>query len=99
MAVFQDKPTADEPDNKYDNVMEEPSGANRIMPFEFLYLLTNARNRADALLKHKAPENNVTKEKLSEFFDGEERRPDLEWKYPFDIKNNSRRYNPRERLH
>ena len=70
------------------NIEEEASGANRIMPFEFLYLLTNARSRAEALTAQKAPEILVTKEFLSEFVDGDERRPDLEWIYPLDMINN-----------
>ena len=89
----------EESTSRYDNTDDEPSSANRIMPFEFLYLVTNARSRTEALLQQKAPEINVTKEYLSEFLDGDERRPDLEWIYPFDRFNNSRRYNPRERLH
>lgn len=40
----------------------------------------------------------VEKEPLSEFYEGEERRPDLEWIYPFDTKGNSVRHNPRERM-
>ena len=56
MAVFQDKPAVavaaatEDTVFRYENIDEDPSGVNRIMPFEFLYLLTNARNRADALM-------------------------------------------------
>ena len=46
----------------------------------------------------KIKKTGVIKEKLSEFLDGEERRPDLEQLYPFDIKGNSKRHNPREQL-
>ena len=46
----------------------------------------------------KIKKTGVIKEKLSEFLDGEERRPDLEQLYPFDIPGNSRRHNPREKL-
>ena len=77
----------------------EAPGGDRIMPYEFLYLLYNAEPRLDKLANLHPPSNNVTKEKLGDFFEGEERRPDLEWLYPFDIPGNSKRHNAREQLH
>lgn len=81
------------------DVDEEDEGAAsvpRIMPFEFLYLLTNASPRMERLKNLKAPKFEVQKVPLSEFFDSEERRQDLEQIYPYDIPGNSRRHNPRE---
>lgn len=46
----------------------------RIMPFEFLYLLTNATPRLERMKKLKAPGFDVEKVFLSEFFDSDERR-------------------------
>ena len=68
------------------------------MPFEFLYLVCNARPRLETMKELGVAKTGVTKEKLSEFFEGDERRPDLEQIYPFDIKGNSKRHNPREQL-
>ena len=54
----------------------EEAGSNndRIMPFEFLYLLCNARPRLSELKTHMPIKTGVIKEKLSEFYDGDERR-------------------------
>ena len=81
----------------YDIDEEAPIGG-RIMPYEFLYLLCNAEPRMDALASKRPPKASVIKEKLSDFFEGEERRPDLEWLYPFDTAGNSVRHNAREQL-
>ena len=79
--------------------MEEGSGnTDRIMPFEFLYLLCNARPRLEELKTLMPPKIGVIREHLSEFYDGEERRQDLEQLYPYDRKGNSTRHNPRERM-
>ena len=83
--------------NNYD-IEEEASNANRIMPFEFLYLLSNAKPRMEIMRDMRPPKNIVTKELFSEFFDGEEKRPDLEQVYPFDISGNKTRLNPREKI-
>lgn len=69
------------------------------MPYEFLYLLYNAEPRMGMLANLHPPKNNVTKEKLSDFFEGDEKRPDLEYLYPFDTKGNSKRHNAREQMH
>ena len=68
------------------------------MPHEFLFLMCNARPRLEEMEILGVPENDNKKVKLSDFFDGEERRPDLEARYPYDIKGNSKRLNPREQL-
>ena len=81
----------------YDVDEEAPIGG-RIMPYEFLYLLCNAEEdrRLKTLASKRPPKINVVKQKLSDFFEGEERRPDLEWLYPFDHEGNSVRHNARE---
>ena len=81
-----------------DHDSDEGAATNtgRIMPFEFLYLLCNARPRMENMEKLTVYKTGVVKEKLSEFFEGEERRLDLEQIYPFDIPINSKRFNPRE---
>lgn len=79
-----------------DDEDEAAAAVPRIMPFEFLYLLTNASPRMEILKNLKVPKFNVKKEYLSEFFDNEERRQDLEQIYPYEIRGNSRRLNPRE---
>jgi len=84
-------------EKNYD-IQEEASSAGRIMPFEFLYLISNAKPRMEILKDLKPPKNIVTKVKLSEFLEGEERRPDLEQVYPFDRAGNGTRHNPREQL-
>ena len=68
------------------------------MPFEFLYLLCNARPRMEILntLTVKKMDNEM--KQLGEFMEGEERRKDLEQIYPFDVPGNRRRYNPRHQL-
>ena len=73
------------------------SSTDRIMPFEFLYLLCNARPRLEELATLMPPKIGIKKERLSDFYDGDERRPDLEQIWPFDYKNNSVRHNPHER--
>ena len=79
--------------------IDEPTTSiPRILPFEFLYLICNAEPRMELMKQLKIKKTGVIKEKLSEFLDGEERRPDLEQLYPFDIKGNSKRHNPREQL-
>ena len=79
-------------------VDDDGSHAGRIMPFEFLYLLTNAKPRTNIISQLKCPDNNVYKYQLSEFYEGEVRRPDLEQVYPYDCEGNSVRHNPREQL-
>ena len=68
------------------------------MPFEFLYLLCNAKPRMETMLTLQPPRVSVIKEKLGQFYDGDERRLDLEQIFPYNIKANSTRHNPRERL-
>ena len=78
------------------DIDDEPPIGGRIMPYEFLYLLCNAEPRMDILASKRPPKNDVIKEKLGDFFEGEERRPDLEWLYPYDISGNGKRHNARE---
>lgn len=52
----------------------------------------------DILASKKPPKFDVKKERLSDFLEGEERRPDLEWLYPFDCQGNSKRHNCREQM-
>lgn len=97
--VFKDLPK--EPGEEPEDPEEEevgPHTGERIMPFEFLYLLQNAVPRMQIMQTLTVKKSGVEKERLSEFFDGEERRLDLEQIYPFDIPNNSQRFNPREQL-
>ena len=71
----------------------------RIMPFEFLYLLCNARPRLEILKQLTVQKAGVQRERLwGEFHEGEERRRDLEEIFPFDRENNGKRYNPRHQL-
>jgi len=57
-------------------IEEEEGGstAGRIMPFEFLYLLCNARPRMVIMQTLQAPKPNVKKIKLGEFYENEDRR-------------------------
>ena len=60
------------------DIEEVGSIADRIMPFEFLYLLQNAKPRMEIMECMKPPSIEVEKIKISDFFEGEERRQDLE---------------------
>ena len=89
--------------NERDNIIDDydelsPSSSERIMPFEFLYLLCNAKPRMETILALQPPRASIIKKDLGPFLDGEERRPELEKIFPYDIKADSIRHNPRERL-
>ena len=89
-----------------DEEEEGPHVDQRITPSEFLYLLCNARPRMEILSTLTVKKMDIEKVRLGttaegleiDFYEGEERRKDLEKIYPFDIPGNKRRYNPRHQL-
>lgn len=70
----------------------------RLMPSEFLYLLTNASPRIAKLQKLCIKRSDSEMRFLGEFMDGRDRRTDLESIYHYNIPFNFKRHNPRNQL-